>query len=180
MDKEKTSAVMRAQKRKKQKAVDAFGGECQICGYDKCIDALEFHHINKDDKEEKPSYVIMRWSWKRAKKELDKCILVCSNCHKEIHSVDSSLEHTYLLNHKKPWISKECEYCKKTYDTKSDEQKYCSVSCRQFARRKVERPSKDELNTLIESGIAWVQLGRMFGVSDNAVRKWARKYEIIS
>ena len=49
----------------KIQAIKLLGGKCSICGYDKCVDALEFHHENPQEKEFK---------------------LVCSNCHKEIHS----------------------------------------------------------------------------------------------
>jgi len=51
-------------------------------GYDKCLGSLDFHHkIAKD-----PNWKKMKnWSFERVKKELDKCILVCKNCHGEIH-----------------------------------------------------------------------------------------------
>lgn len=69
----------------KKQAVKLLGGKCQICGYNKCIDALEFHHENPKEKEFKlgSGNTI---SWKEYKKEALKCILICSNCHKEIHS----------------------------------------------------------------------------------------------
>jgi hypothetical protein len=60
------------------------GAKCQRCGYDKCIAALEFHHRNPKDKEfsfsKKKSY-----KFETIKPELDKCDVLCSNCHKEIH-----------------------------------------------------------------------------------------------
>lgn len=165
---------MKSQRRKKLKAIEAFGCKCQVCGYDKCIGALDFHHLT--DKQHSPSYIIQRWAWDRIKKELDKCILVCSNCHREIHynEIDVDVEKYY-----KPWIDKKCGYCRKDFETKSETQKYCSTACYQFDSRKVERPSKEELNELIQSKVSWVQLGKMFNVSDNAVRKWAKKYELI-
>lgn len=76
--------VMKAQRRKKQIAIDEYGGKCIKCGYNKCIDALEFHH--REGKEESPAYIICRWSLERAKIELDKCDLLCSNCHREEHA----------------------------------------------------------------------------------------------
>lgn len=76
-------AVTRAQRKKKLKAISEFGGKCVKCGYNKCPDALEFHHLR--DKAESPAYIIARWSWSRVKKELDKCQLICSNCHREEH-----------------------------------------------------------------------------------------------
>ena len=86
--------VMRAQRRKKLKAIQHYGGKCVLCGYNKCIYALEFHHRDKTTKVERPTYIIMRWKWERVKEELDKCDLVCSNCHKEIEfkELDSELQ----------------------------------------------------------------------------------------
>ena len=69
----------------KKQAVKILGGKCLKCGYNKCIDALEFHHENPNVKEFKLGSG-NTMSWKQYKEEAMKCILVCSNCHKEIHS----------------------------------------------------------------------------------------------
>ena len=69
----------------KKQAIKILGGKCILCGYDKCIDALEFHHENPNEKEFKLGSG-NTMSWKDYKTEALKCILVCSNCHKEIHS----------------------------------------------------------------------------------------------
>ena len=69
----------------KIQAIKLLGGKCSICGYNKCIDALEFHHENPNEKEFKLGSG-NTMSWKEYKQEALKCILVCSNCHKEIHS----------------------------------------------------------------------------------------------
>lgn len=69
---------------KKQQAVEYKGGCCSICGYNKCIGALDFHHTDPTQKD--ADFTQMKnWSWDRIQKEVDKCILVCSNCHREIH-----------------------------------------------------------------------------------------------
>lgn len=73
----------RIQKLKKM-SVDYLGGKCIRCGYDKSIWALEFHHKNPTDKDFTISNYGTR-SWEKLKNEIDKCILVCSNCHREIH-----------------------------------------------------------------------------------------------
>lgn len=68
----------------KEKAVQYKGGKCSICGYNKCNHALDFHHLNPQEKE----FIISGGtrSFEFMKLELDKCILVCKNCHSEIHS----------------------------------------------------------------------------------------------
>lgn len=60
------------------------GGKCRLCGYDKCIAALEFHHTDPTQKE---FQISKRWSMtdERIKSEIDKCVLLCSNCHRETH-----------------------------------------------------------------------------------------------
>ena len=71
----------------KQDAIDYKGGSCSICGYSKCNNALEFHHIDPKNKKEQVSKLIgRRVKIKELREELDKCILVCSNCHREIHA----------------------------------------------------------------------------------------------
>jgi len=70
--------------RYKRELVKYKGGKCEICGYDKCIAALDFHHINPNEKS--PNWKRMRaWTTEKVKKEVDKCQLVCRNCHSEIH-----------------------------------------------------------------------------------------------
>lgn len=59
---------------------------------------------------------------------------------------------------------------------------YCSTKCNysdtSLRRRKVIRPSKEELQKDIET-MSFVAIGKKYGVSDNAVRKWAKKYDLI-
>lgn len=73
-------------KRIKQWALDYKGGKCQKCGYDKCIQALDLHHLNPNEKDFNISDKNIKLDWEIIKKELDKCILVCANCHREIHA----------------------------------------------------------------------------------------------
>ena len=80
-----TDAVIKRRKTVKIKAVEYKGGCCQKCGYDKCISALEFHHLDPNQKDFHISKSGHSRSWERVKNELDKCVLLCSNCHKETH-----------------------------------------------------------------------------------------------
>ena len=68
----------------KIEAIRYKGGKCQLCGYNKCRAALGFHHL--DPKQKDPKWNEMKsWSFDKIKDELDKCILICHNCHAEIH-----------------------------------------------------------------------------------------------
>ena len=83
MIKNQNKKVYKRRAKLKQMALDYMGKKCQICGYDKCSRALVFHHINPEEKDFNISSA--NCSWDKIKKELDKCILLCSNCHAEIH-----------------------------------------------------------------------------------------------
>lgn len=81
-----SEAVQKRRETIKEWAVEYKGGRCCLCGYDKCIKALEFHHTDRSDKEFGISSKGYTRSWEKVKSELDKCILVCANCHREIEA----------------------------------------------------------------------------------------------
>lgn len=70
---------------KVNKLKSEFGGRCGRCGYDKCLGALEFHHIEPTVKEFTLGHR-RGLSEEALRIELSKCELVCANCHREIHS----------------------------------------------------------------------------------------------
>ena len=67
-------------------AVELKGGSCQICGYHKCIWAMDFHHVDEGEKSFNLSSEGLTRSWARIREEIGKCVLVCANCHREIHA----------------------------------------------------------------------------------------------
>ena len=67
-------------------AVQYKGGQCSRCGYNKCVEALEFHHLDSSQKDFGISEKGYTRSWERVREELEKCILVCANCHRELHA----------------------------------------------------------------------------------------------
>ncbi len=69
----------------KVKTLEYKGKSCEICGYDKCEEALVFHHKESGAKDFAVSGQGCTRSWDRIKRELDKCILICANCRAEIH-----------------------------------------------------------------------------------------------
>lgn len=84
-------AVSKRRRKIKDMAIEYKGGKCFLCGYKKCKDALEFHHLDSKKKEFAISKDGTTRSWERIKKEIRKCMLVCSNCHRELHSQKRSL-----------------------------------------------------------------------------------------
>lgn len=77
--------INRARTRKiKNAAVNYKGGKCENCGYDKYIGALEFHHLDPTKKDFNISHYASK-NFEKIKNELDKCKLLCSNCHREVH-----------------------------------------------------------------------------------------------
>ena len=62
------------------------GGKCSICGYNKCLHALQFHHIDPSKKKFNISSNIGKYTLQSIQNELKKCIVVCANCHAEIHA----------------------------------------------------------------------------------------------
>lgn len=80
-----SDAVKRRRKVLKYKAIQYKGGKCGLCGYNKCESALEFHHVDPSSKLFGIGSGDTR-GWQVVKSELDKCVLLCSNCHKEVEA----------------------------------------------------------------------------------------------
>jgi hypothetical protein len=73
------------QKEKRKYAIDLLGNKCNVCGYHKCINAFDIHHVDPSKKDDNFNHM-RSWSFDRIKKELKNCVLLCSNCHRETHS----------------------------------------------------------------------------------------------
>lgn len=94
----KQNADINANKRRKARKVvlvQSVGGKCCLCGYDKCMEALDFHHLNPQEKSFDSDRTIRDLALSKIWDEIRKCILVCNRCHKEIHHgfhADKNLE----------------------------------------------------------------------------------------
>jgi len=75
----------------KQSAVRYMGGACRLCGYNRCLRALHFHHMNSWEKD---FNISEKSTWYDIEPELKKCILLCANCHAEVH--DGLVDHETL------------------------------------------------------------------------------------
>lgn len=84
------SQTVERQQRLKQKCVEYKGGCCQLCGYDRYIGALEFHHIDATAKDFSLAHT-RSTTFEKVRSELDKCLLVCANCHRELHAEQKGL-----------------------------------------------------------------------------------------
>jgi len=77
--------ALERQRNLKQMAINYKGGSCQECGYHKYNGALEFHHIDPNEKDFHLSALKSYAFSDKVKTELDKCVLLCANCHREVH-----------------------------------------------------------------------------------------------
>lgn len=68
-----------------------------------------------------------------------------------------------------------CKSCGKNFKPRYKKNIYCSLECSKFDKRVVERPTKEELNILLKEN-SYEAIGRMYGVSGTAVRKWKDSY----
>lgn len=162
-------------KDRKQQAINLFGGKCASCGYDRNYAALEFHHLDSNAKDMDWSK-LRRQAWPSIIEELQKCTLLCANCHREAHNPQAFTKEMAECNpilQTKVCPTGKCKICQcEVYGTQ-----YCSRTCSAVARRHVKRPKKEELQELM-THTSMVDLGRKYGVSDNAIRKWAKSYKI--
>jgi len=254
-----SEATKKWRKITKQRVVDSLGGGCCICGYNYCLNALEMHHLDPKEKEVTLGYIMANpIAWSRIVKELRKCVLLCSNHHKEVHNGITTIpinaprfneEYATKNFRRESWhdcpicgasippyrktcskscaakkarmvkwdnlivedmmtkgksfeeiadffdvtnmavqkrikkiqkskITLICPCCEREFDYKHGNKKYCSKKCARMASRKVKRPSKEQLIEELKN-TSWLALGRKYGVSDNAVRKWAKSYDLI-
>ncbi len=78
-------AVKQRRKKIRTLAIAQKGGKCTVCGYHRCQEALEFHHLTMQEKDFGISDKGYTRSWDKVRDEIEKCVLLCSNCHREVH-----------------------------------------------------------------------------------------------
>ena len=130
--------------------------------------------------------------------EIKKCSLLCCRCHRESHY--GLLNNDEIVEeYRRKWIDiTENGLIEKVLGRLAEEKEerrakakvFCiecgsgrskgaknslCLKCFGITQRRVERPSKEELGSIIGK-ISWLAIGKKYGVSDNAARKWARTY----
>lgn len=150
------------------------GGACEICGYCKNIAALEFHHKNPEEKE---FNVDMRkfsnMNLEKLETELEKCILVCANCHRELHNKSLTMENVpnLLENVNKITFSNKggqiCPICGKRFK-KSKGKIYCSKECRMKAKK---YPTKQEILDKYQELHSWQKVADFYNITRRIVQR---------
>src|SRR2546429_1544516 len=82
----RSEAVTRRRRKVKETLVAEAGGRCCVCGYDRCIGALEFHHLDPAAKTLGVSYGGLAHALATLRAETSKCVLLCANCHAEVEN----------------------------------------------------------------------------------------------
>lgn len=170
----------------KQEYVEYMGNCCTSCGYNKCLGALEFHHLDPNEKD----FEISKSRYKskdEVKKELDKCILLCSNCHKEAH-YDFNLEKisynkiytVALLNNILSCLEKQenlkdiCIKFKINYNGCLSFLNSKNISVKDYKKYNNKYPSKDTLEKLLWEKPS-TEVAKDLGISDTALLKHCKK-----
>ena len=165
-----------------------YGSKCGICGYNKCLQALDFHHLDPSQKDQDLSkYLANGGKWGKVREEAQKCVCLCSNCHREVHAGiteipddiqrfdDSLVPKEELPGFKKEITYDNCPVCSKK---KNSLLKHCSIECALKANTKISF-GKDDLERMIfQEKLSYSAIGKMVGVSGNAVKKRAKNLGI--
>lgn len=75
---------LRSNVKAKEFLVKELGGKCKLCGYNKYLGALEFHHLDPTIKMFDVGKGLRKFSLSKCLEEIRTCVLLCSNCHKEV------------------------------------------------------------------------------------------------
>lgn len=183
----------------KKEGVRLLGGKCLKCGENRHY-ALCFHHLDPKQKADTPSRLIANSQFEDFLIEIQKCILLCANCHQEFHFLEAhqglTIEEYVNLNQEfkiPDTIIRDKETVEMIAKQKQGKYTHCSqcgealsgegvtglcLSCYNKSTRKVaERPEPIILAQEILS-MGFCAVGRKYGVSDNAIRKWCKAYNM--
>ena len=179
--------------KRKMELIIMKGMKCEKCGYDKNISALEFHHI---DPSKKSFQLDMRHLSNASKEKIieesNKCILLCSNCHREFHHEDmdkdkisktiSKIEDeiNQLLSEYNDNLlklgrtgGKICPVCGKKFKRVTGK-KFCSKEC---GLKYKGYPSYNEIQEKYNELGSWEKVGDFFGVTRKVISGIRKRFE---
>ena len=184
--------VKQSRSRTKDRIIRALGSKCAICGYNRCPSAMDVHHIDPKEKDFAIATNTNR-AYEQMSNEIRKCVLLCANCHREFHAgliqqvLVSSFDEKIDLEIKAELAAKKgltlegdkvchrCTCCGKEI-SRDAETKLCS-ECYYKTTRRVERPDREELKSLIRE-IPFTKIAEHYGLTDNSIRKWCDAYNL--
>ena len=172
--------------RTKERIVQSFGGKCGICGYDKCDESLDLHHLDPLEKEFGIGKVRANpMSWNKIVQELRKCVLVCRNCHGEIHfnglEVPDNIQRfdetfaDYLKIQEEDRRKRCYDSCPVCGVEKFHSQKTCSLKCAATLKHSFEWERFDLKDLYEVKGMSFSGISKIVGCSPGAVVKRLRK-----
>jgi tRNA A37 N6-isopentenylltransferase MiaA len=196
----RSEAVVNWRRRTKIRLILYKGGKCEKCGYDN-LDAPSVFHFHHPDPTQKDFSISGKSAkFETLRNEVDKCCLYCSNCHGEIHdTINNEIRSKTIeryqteldeikkigydefrrLQKEKAIKISTCPQCGKQFRPLNNDQKYCCHGCWALVYRRVLiRPTKEELEKMLDT-MYYTEIGRLYKVSDNTIRKWAKGYGII-
>ncbi len=160
--------------RNKKFLVNLLGGGCQLCGYSKVLKNLVFHHVVPENKNHDLSSSRLYMALSGILPEIMKCLLICHNCHGEVH--EGEYEESFLSSllsknveilsflEGKTWISVIYEREENTKEPKP----------RKPQVYKAMWPSDGEMSILVQSN-SLSSIAKKLGVSDTSVKKHCKK-----
>lgn len=164
---------------RKLELINLRGGKCEKCGYNKNIAALEFHHLDPSTKSfQLDARHLSNTTKEKILEELNKCILICSNCHRELHNpqlenenIDNLLneiktKHTPFLGEKKQYL---CKHCGKEFEYTTGKI-YCSKECKDASINE-KYPSYNKLLEKYKETKSWEKVGKCFGISRKVIQR---------
>lgn len=172
--------VKKWRKNFKERIVEAFNGGCCICGYNKCNSALALHHLDPNEKDLHMGKIRANpRSWNKIVLELKKCVLVCHNCHSEIHAnvtfvpADAPKFNEKFSDYERIKKTSEQTPCLVCGILKPSNLITCSILCSRRRNRKIDW---DSINLEEEIKIKpIVKIAEELNCSDGAVHKRLKK-----
>ena len=171
-------------RRLRARAVSYKGGKCEACGYSKCIAAFDFHHIDPSTKDFTISSRNLKWE--TLVKEIDKCQLLCANCHREAHEQERQPElqrrkreaEAVLARRKasrtptRPRLTIRC-HCGNSFRSYDPNARSCSRKCAGLEKSHA-RPSNEKLEAMVRA-TTLTQVGKALDVTRTTIKRWCRQ-----
>jgi hypothetical protein len=186
-----TAKVKAWRERTKQLMLESFGSSCGICGYARSPAALHFHHVDRRVKDFTFGQRLYR-TWDALVAEMRKCVLLCANCHSEVHAGVTALpddirrfDENYVEREsmRKAAVRQSCLVCGVVCPT--SKHKFCSAACWREGRKTslgnprgrpaTAWPSAEDLELEVLK-TSYVSAAARLGVSDNTVRKYLAEH----